>query len=546
MDTSSPPLLPLVCLIGPEVEENLGIRSIAASLEVSGVRTEIIPFDFSDALAEVRNLALALNPEVIAVSLAFQWRADDVLALVMALRESGYRGHLTAGGHFATFCWQEILSNFPEFDSLCLGEAEETVVELVRAVVHQQPLEDIAGLALPTSTGQPMATPPRQQPDVATLPDPDRRGESALCLGHPIATLVGSRGCYGSCAFCCIAAWHKRQSAGPRWRLRSADAIAEEMARLYQEQGTEIFIFHDDNFLPPGHDAALERIHALADALENRGVGRIGTVVKARPNDVTPEVFTALRDRLGLTRVFIGIENDSTQGLKTLRRGVRSGQNHHAMRVLAELGIYVCFNLLVWDPDTDFEAFETNLAFMEEFADSPFNFGRVELYAGTPLLRRMQQEKRCHGDWMGWDYPLASGEMQRVFELAMLCFEERNFSGHALANRLMSTRFDVEIARHFHPERFEPEWLAETKRLSRTLALDSVNGLRQIVAFVKENGEDEKGLVENLSFRLRATEHQVSNAAAELEQKLQQTIGANCRHYRIAAPIRMAEHAKTG
>ena len=318
------------------------------------------------------------------------------------------------------------------------------------------------------------------------------------------------------------------------------------MVQLYRDQGAEIFIFHDDNFLPPGHEAALERVHALADALESRGVGRIGTVVKARPNDVTPEVFTALRDRLGLTRVFIGIENDSTQGLKTLRRGMRRDQNHNAMKVLSELGIYVCFNLLIWDPDTDFEAFETNLAFMEEFAESPFNFGRVELYAGTPLLHRMQQEGRCHGDWMGWDYSLASREMQRVFELAMLCFKERNFSGHALANRLMSTRFDVEVARHFHPETFEAAWLAEAKCLSRTLALDSVDGLREIVTFVKEDGENEKGLVESLSFRLRANEYKVSCAATELEQRLRQAIGATCRHYRIAAPIRMIEHTKAG
>jgi radical SAM superfamily enzyme YgiQ (UPF0313 family) len=531
----------LVLLVGPEVEENLGIRSIAASLELAGVRTEIAAYDFSDALADVRDLALALNPSVIAISLAFQWRAEDAFALAMALRESGYRGHITAGGHFATFCWQEVLTNFPEFDSLCLGEAEETVVELVEAIAHRRPLERVHGLALVTSAGQPVTTPPRPQPDIDSLPDVDRRGEAAVCLGHPIATLVASRGCYGNCTFCCIAAWHKRMNVGQRWRLRSADAVAGEMARLHREQGAEIFVFHDDNFLPPGHDAALERIHALADALESHGVRRIGTVVKARPNDVTPEIFAALRDRLGLTRVFIGIENDSPQGLKTLRRGVRRDQNHRAMEVLAELGIYACFNLLIWDPDTDLDAFETNLEFMEEFADSPFNFGRVELYAGTPLLARMQREGRCEGDWMGWNYQLAGREIQRVFDLAMLCFEERNFSAHALANRLMGTRFDVEIARRFHPVNFDTEWLAEAKRLSHTLATDSAAGLRRIVAFVKEGGRDEGKLVEDLSFQLRSTEYEILKAAARLEEEVQKTLGATCRHYRIGAPIGVAK-----
>lgn len=537
-------LSPRVLLVGPELEENLGLRCIAAALQADGVAVDIAPFDAMAALPGLVAQAIRLDPDLIAVSLAFQWRAHDVLALAVALREAGYAGHITAGGHFATFCWQEILASFPEIDSICLGEAEHTAVELTRAVTRATPLGAVAGLALRRPDGTPFETADRPQPDVDRLPDPDRRGTPAECLGHPIASLVASRGCYGRCTFCCIAAWHERANDGRRWRLRRPEAVADEMAWLYHRQGARIFIFHDDNFLPPGHPRALERIEALAQALAARGVGRIATVVKARPNDVTPEIFTALRDRLGLTRVFLGIENDSTQGLSTLRRGVKREQNHAAMRTLADLGIYVCFNLLVWDPDTDFEALETNLAFMEAFADTPHNFGRVELYAGTPLLARMQREGRCQGDWMGWDYPLATPEMQRVFEIAMLCFHERNFAAGAAANRLMGTRYDVEVARHFHPEIFDPAWLAEAKRLSRTLVLDSVQGMREIIAHVRE-GQDAPGFARDLSARLRATEHSVLRAAEMLEETIQASVGARCRHYRIAAPLREPEACAT-
>ena len=531
-----PSSAPSVLLIGPELEENLGLRSIAASLEAAGIAAQIAPFDSMAALASLRDLTLSLNPTLVALSLAFQWRAQDMLALAIALREAGYRGHITGGGHFATFCWCEILGDFPEMDSLCLGEAEHTVVELVEALAGGKALDTIEGLALAGADGTPFETPSRVQPDVDLLPDPDRRGIPAQCLGHPIATLVAGRGCYGRCTFCCIAAWHERAREGRRWRLRRAEAVADEMAQLYHQRGVRIFVFHDDNFLPPGHARALERIDALADALARRGVGRIACVVKARPNDVTPEIFTALRDRLGLVRVFLGIESDSTQGLSTLRRGVRRDQNHEAMRVLSELDLYVCFNLLVWDPDTDFDAFHTNLAFMEAFADTPHNFGRVELYAGTPLLARMQQEGRCRGDWMGWDYPLATEPMQRVFEIAMHCFHERNFAAGSAANRLMGTRFDVEVARHFHPERFDPAWLDEAKSLSRTLAQSSVRGLREIVAMV-QNAEDAPKRVQGLKKHLRETESSILERATELEERVQSGIGARCRHYRIAAPV---------
>jgi hypothetical protein len=93
-------------------------------------------------------------------------------------------------------------------------------------------------------------------------------------------------------------------------------------------------------------------------------------------------------------------------------------------------------------------------------------------------LGRMQLEQRCRGDYLGWDYTIADPEVQRVFELAMRCFVPRNFAPGALANRLMGTRFDVEMCRHFHPDRYCPEWLARAKGLSSALGHSSIDALR--------------------------------------------------------------------
>ena len=76
----------------------------------------------------------------------------------------------------------------------------------------------------------------------------------------------------------------------------------------------------------------------------------------------------------------------------------------------------------VFDPDTTLDSVGKNLDFIEYAADYPFNFGRVELYAGTPLLSRMQAEGRCTGDYLQWDYRLAAPDIQRLYELAMACF----------------------------------------------------------------------------------------------------------------------------
>jgi radical SAM superfamily enzyme YgiQ (UPF0313 family) len=532
---------PWIALVGPEIEENLSLRYLAASLTRVGFRSEILTFnepsDFTSVLAA---LSAPGAPLVIALSLAFQWRAMEFLALAVALREKGYGGHITAGGHFGTFAAREVLDDFPEIDSICLHEAEGTLVDLVRALSASQAVDSIPGLALRRAAGAGSQDVVRPRTDLDRLPWPDRRGDPIRCLGHPIAALVGSRGCYANCAFCCIAAWHHLAPDGARFRQRSVEDVADEMAWLNHERGVDIFIFHDDNFFLPDQRAGLTRIQALADGLDARGMGPFATVVKARPNDVTHEIFACMRERLGLIRAFLGIESDAPAGLRTLRRGVRQEQNHRAMQTLHDLDLYVCFNLLIFDPDTTMEALETNFAFMEEFADVPFNFGRVELYAGTPLLTRMQAEGRSSGDYLGWDYRLSSPLVQRVFELTMACFHARNFAAGALANRLMGTRFDVEVCRKFHPGVFRTEWLAEAKTLSQRLASDSVAGLRQIVAHVQSTDDvaADARFVETLGAALRHSERDIAEAAADIESRVAEAVGARCQHARpTPAPL---------
>jgi len=537
MGTSGESAPPIV-LVGPEIEENLGLRYLAASLSRAGFESAIAAFNSADDLAPTvaRIVGSSPHPSLVAVSLAFQWRAQDCLSLIVALREHGYRGHITAGGHFGTFVWRDLLRDFPELDSICLYEAEETLVDLARAVEAEGSVGVIAGLA---TRDQDDGPPARTRPDLASLAWPDRRGQPASCLGHPIATLVSGRGCYANCAFCCIAAWHGAQEGERPYRLRPLSDVADEMAWLHRDHGIEIFIFHDDNFFVPNKAESLTRIHTLADELEARGLGRFATVVKARPSDVTPEVFRAMMERLGCIRTFLGVETDAVQGLRTLNRRVSRRRNHEAMGILRELGLYVCYNMLVFDPDATVESLETNLDFIEANGDYPSNFGRVELYAGTPLLARMQSESRARGDYLRWGYDQGSPQMEEIFRVAMRCFYPRNFGHGALANRLQSTRFDVEVCRFFHPELSTDAWMEGARSLSRELAGDSARAMREIISWVRGSpSRDERDAFESeLSGRLRTAEAAIGAAATALEHEVQAAVGKRCHHARPRSPL---------
>ncbi len=517
-----------VALVGPEIEENLSLRYIASSLAKAGVRSELVPFNFEGDFASAMETILRApeRPIAVGISLAFQWRARDFLALAVALREGGYEGHITMGGHFGTFAAKEVLGDFPEIDSIVRQEAEETMVALVTALEKKTPLTSIAGLALRTGDDIVMTEHPAL-PDLATLPRPDRRGEPASCFGHGIAPLVSSRGCYANCSFCCIAAWHEQSLPGKRYRIREVDDVADEMIELQKTRGIDVFVFHDDNFFVPGHRQNRERFAALADALERKKIGPFATVVKARPTDCDPAVFEILKQRLNCIRVYIGIETDADQGLRTLRRWSHSKQNHKSIDLVRKLDLYTCYNMLIFDPDTTIESLRTNVEFLRYAPEFPSNFGRVELYAGTPLLSRMQAEGRVRGDYLQWDYDLGSPEVERIFSLAMECFMPRNFGSDALANRIMGTRFDIEVSRHFHPDLFQKEWLDEGKELSRILTLDGADALAKIIDAVERGASQEEGraLALELSPTLRATESVVRARCRDLATRLMHRIG---------------------
>ncbi len=514
-----------IALVGPEIEENLGLRYLAASLSQAGIRSELLAFNTPEDFPRVISAIIEAKPAplMVGLSLAFQWRAEDMLALAMALRSGGYRGHVTGGGHFGTFAARELLRDFDELDSICRFEAEATIVELARALDSGAPLSSVRGLAV-REEGKVVFAPPSALPDLAELPWPDRRGEPARCFDHPMAPLVGSRGCYGRCSFCSISAWHDAASPGKRFRLRDVNDIADEMAELQRVRNIEIFLFEDDNFFLPRMEASLERIHALADALQRRGVSRFATVVKARPDDVRVEIFRPLVERLRCLRAYVGIESHSRSGLETLARNARPVDNERALDVVRQLGLYVCFNLLPFDPDATLESFTENVEFMKTVVDYPLCTARVELYAGTPLLARMQREGRCRGDYLGWDYQLADPRLQRLFRWFMACQRERNFASHGAVHHLWLLRFDVETARLFHPEQFRPAWRERAEELTRSVSADSVAVLEKLIACAARD-QDAASVVSALTERARVIDTAAIDGALALAEEMSDSLG---------------------
>jgi radical SAM superfamily enzyme YgiQ (UPF0313 family) len=473
-------------LAGADYEENLGMCMIAAAAESAGHRIAVVPFLNGGGRAEAVRRILALRPDVVGLAAQFQHRGLDYLSLACDLRRAGFRGHVTAGGQFATMAAAPILSGRFGVDSVVLYEGESTIGALLDAVAGRKALADVAGLALPDGKGGAFRTAPRPlAASLDGLPLAQRYRQHSRQLGIPFIPVSGSRGCWNSCSFCSITSvlrdGREHGVGGRRLRLRSPEDVGLEMAMLAQAVGgSAVFCFHDENFLLPKPAQSLERVAAIKQVLDEQGVARSALVGKCRPDTVSKELAHELA-RLGVVRMYVGIENASANGAAHLQRRTDVATMAAALDAFAEAGIFTCYNLLVFEPETTLDDVARNIAFMREHATTPVNFCRAEPYLGTPMHRRLRAAGKLQGGFLGGDYRIEDDRAELLFRIAASAFREHNFASEGVANRYMSLGYSAKLLEVFYKDAGgrQATLMERAQELTRSITLDTADLLAQ-------------------------------------------------------------------
>ncbi|MHB1399215.1 MAG: B12-binding domain-containing radical SAM protein [Trichloromonadaceae bacterium] len=487
-----------IALIGAELEENLGLRYMASALEQQGHEALIFPFNEEADIPQVVRSVMAAAPEIAGLSMVFTGRAREFCRLAGKLREAGFAGHLTAGGHFAALNCEQLLNDFPEFDSIALGEGEELICNLA---AHLDDLSGVAGFCYRTAEGSLRTNPGTGNPEnLDALPFP-RRTEFHEYFGQRIASILSSRGCWRECAFCSIDAWY-RSGGGKKFRIRSIDNIVTEMAELYHQHHIRIFNFQDDNFFLPDPKRALARFKALRKGLKKAGVEKIAIAVKARPDSINRAALEVLDD-LGIFRVFLGVENASQRGLDNLNRKNTVAQIENALKILNDYDLHIAYNLLMFEPDTNMQDIAINLDFMERHVDNPFNFCRAEAYAYTGLEKKLRADNILSGDYFGFDYRIKDPQVETFHKIANYAFFNRNFSDYGLHYFNMEVDFSYLLLRRFFPERLTRELRSEVRAFIKETNVDTHRHLCKIYDLVLATDPSDREALREIMKTLR-------------------------------------------
>ena len=340
----------------------------------------------------------AFEPELIGFGCLFSGCFPQVLELARLCKRSRPQVPIMAGGIHVTIHAQAILTHCPEIDYLCLGEAEESVVQLVHALKYHEIPACIDGLAY--RIGDQVVVHPKQSyiEDVDQIPFPAYElidisqyavdtsqwyNPRNLTFDTSIP-IISSRSCPHRCTFCSV-----HMVNGPRWRGRSATNVVDEIEYVYHTYGQSHFSFMDDN-------CTLDRKRTL-EMCRQIGERRLRIQFET-PNGLSirtldEEVLDALVEA-GLVRVSLAIESGSEFiRNKIMRKNLAQDKIYEVVRLTKKYPqLYVKAFFIMGLPEESHETLEQTRRMIEEIDIDRVYLQNMIPYPGTPIFEQAQRD----------------------------------------------------------------------------------------------------------------------------------------------------------
>lgn len=377
--------------------ESLGLKYLAAFLRQRDIDVTVFePTLLGWNVEQTVNAIVSHGCEILGISVQFSHGLSNVVEVMKRVKAT-VNPHITIGGHFATFHFDELLETIPQLDSIVMFEGEETFVELIEHFREPSTWRNILGLAFRDNTGSAHRTLPRPLiRNLDALPFPERDATSRIG-GDPHFGMITSRGCLMCCSFCSVPFFYGEPS-GARWRVRSPQNVVDEMELLVDRYGVQEISFLDDNFLGSNRFGR-NRARQFAQEVLARNLD-ISWSIECRVDDVELELFELLREA-GLKHLNLGVESGSQEVLDNFKKLTSVDENRHAISIIRDLGLSAYYHFIMFNANTTFDELETSLKFIEDCGIGSFSVisNRLDIYKGTAEFFKLQKEGRLakHG-----------------------------------------------------------------------------------------------------------------------------------------------------
>ncbi len=484
------------------VGESLGLKYLATVLDqkvTSAVVLEptLMGWGVTETVEEIQRLGC----DVLGISLQFSHGLYNAVKVIERIKKD-LNPHITMGGHFASFHYDELLAAIPQLDSIVMFEGEETVCQLVEMLEKKSDWDNISGLAYRGRNGLVVRT--KSRPlirNLNDLPFPRRDGTSRLG-GEAHYGMISSRGCLFCCTFCSVPFFYDTPG-GPRWRVRSPGNVVDEMEYLVKLHGAEEISFFDDNFLG-SNKIGEKRAIQIANEIVSRGLA-VKWSIESRTDDINSSLLSVLKTA-GLRHINLGIESGDQRVLDRLRKLTKVSGNLAAIEEVRDLGLSAYYHFIMFNADTTVEEIEASLDFIRVAGIGNFSVisNRLDVYRGTPEFNRLQQEGRIRKQGYEYSFKFRDGTVEMIYQAihrslrglfrVELAIQQKGFA--------LDTGIQIETVRnHFlMPSSSQDQPLND---LQNELSDRTCDFAASIVSFLKHHPKVTKSVFDSLTYSIR-------------------------------------------
>lgn len=374
----------------------LGLAILAAVTRDKGYETRVI-----DALAlkmtkeHTIKAILAENPDYLGITSTTMsiYTAAEVAEGVKAANPNV---KIILGGPHITAVPEETMKTFPVFEIGAVGEAEDTIIELLEALDKNSNPTKINGLILRGGT-KTFLTPKRKPimdldklpfPAWDLLPDLVRYYQPAADTmhRHPATLLITSRGCTGQCVFC------DRSVFGNLCRCYSADYVIRMIKKLQQDYGIKELFIEDDNFV-----LFKRRLMEICDRIINEKIDITWSCL-GRVDTIDSEMLAFMK-KAGCWQINFGCESGSQKILDLLHKGVKKEQTEKAVRLARKAGLDVKGLFMLGNFGETRETIEETLSFIRKLPLTDFHITCFTPLPGAEAYNLADRYGRFDKDW---------------------------------------------------------------------------------------------------------------------------------------------------
>lgn len=316
--------------------------------------------------------------------------------LAKMIKEKDQKIITIIGGPHVTAAPKETMSRFSSFDVAVLGEGEETIVELLKALDKGRELRKITGLLIRkgkklVNTG--LRAPVKNLDKLPTpawdlLPGfPEKYRPAPFRFRQlPAAMLLASRGCPNQCIFC------DRSVFGNFCRSHSPEYIFSLMKKLHDEYGICEILFEDDTFF-----IFRKNIKKLCQLLIRADLG-ISWSCAGRVNMVDRELLKMMK-KAGCWHISYGIETGDEEILKFIKKGITLEQVRKAVGLTQKAGIFAKGFFIIGHPKETKKTIEKTINLARSLPLSDASFFKMTPLPGCQLYQKAGRYGKFDDDW---------------------------------------------------------------------------------------------------------------------------------------------------